>query len=78
MYFRYDLEYIPRLLRKIKFVTDLKLREENVFQAGRIHDLKFLSIDGVLKMIYYLVVVPLMIMGLFASNLKINTNQKIF
>ena len=43
MYFRYDLEYIPRLLRKIKFVTDLKLREENVFQAGRIHDLKFLS-----------------------------------
>ena len=62
MYFRYDLEYIPRLLRKIKFVTDLKLREENVFQAGRIHDLKFLSRWRVKNDLLLSGVVPLMIM----------------
>ena len=43
MYFWYRRYDLPRLLKKIKLVTDLKLREVNVFQAGRIHDLKSLS-----------------------------------
>ena len=43
MYFWYRRYDLPRLLKKIKLVTDLKLRELNMFQAGRIHDLKSLN-----------------------------------